>query len=126
MGLEQCEAIHAEANALLQCRDVEDIKTAYVTASPCIHCTKLLMNTGCMRIVFSERYPGHEVCEKLWTESNPMRTWEVFGEQFEMFSDDLGPQCEHSSWRPHPKQTRSDDTVYRQCVDCGLLKEVEI
>ncbi|MDJ0952538.1 MAG: cytidine deaminase [Acidimicrobiia bacterium] len=123
-GLEQCEAIHAEANALLQCRDVEAIKTAYCTASPCIHCTKLLMNTGCERIVFSEYYPGHEECGKLWEESGDGRSWELFSTQFEMFSDDLAPQCEHKEWKPSPRQTRSDDTVYRQCADCGLLKEV--
>jgi len=131
-GLDQCIAVHAETNALLQCGNVEEIATAYCTASPCIHCTKLLMNTSCNRIVFSERYPGHEICESLWTNADSIsnrwssRSWECFGEQFELFSDDLGPQCEHSDWRPHQKQTRSDDTVYRQCVDCGLLKEVEI
>jgi hypothetical protein len=35
-GLDVCEAIHAEQNALLQCKDVEQIDTAYVTAMPCM------------------------------------------------------------------------------------------
>ncbi len=64
-GLEFCEALHAEQNALLQCRDVWTIDTAYVTASPCVTCTKLLMNTSCKRIVFLAEYPQPEAM-KLW------------------------------------------------------------
>ena len=123
-GLEQCEAIHAEANALLQCHNVETIKTAYITASPCIHCVKLLMNTGCERIVFSEKYPGHEECEKLWVGSDPFRVWDFSPEQFEIFDDTNSPICKHEHWKASSLQTRSDDTVYRECVDCGLVKEV--
>lgn len=55
-GLDKCEAIHAEQNALLQCRDVYDIQTVYCTLSPCIHCLKLLLNTSAQRIVFMEKY----------------------------------------------------------------------
>lgn len=68
-GLDLCEAVHAEQNALLQCRDVSLIRTCYVTVSPCVTCTKLLLNTGCTRIVYAERY-AHDVaaCE-LWTRS---------------------------------------------------------
>lgn len=54
--LDQCLAIHAEQNALLQCRDVQRIETAYITVSPCIHCVKLLMNTSCRRLVVSFIY----------------------------------------------------------------------
>ena len=50
--LDACQAIHAEQNALLQCKDVYEIHAAYVTTSPCITCTKLLMNTGCEVIIF--------------------------------------------------------------------------
>lgn len=64
-SLDACEAIHAEQNALLQCRDVYDIYTAYVTASPCITCVKLLLNTACERIVFIDEYP-HMEAEQLW------------------------------------------------------------
>src|SRR5689334_20181011 len=31
-----CEAIHAEQNALLQCKDVQTIHTCYISCSPCI------------------------------------------------------------------------------------------
>jgi dCMP deaminase len=65
-GLEYCEAIHAEQNALLQCKDVWTIDTAYVTASPCVTCTKLFMNTSCRRIVFLNEYPQPDA-KALWT-----------------------------------------------------------
>jgi dCMP deaminase len=59
-GLHLCEAIHAEQNALLQCRNINEIHTAFVTASPCISCMRLLVNTGVCRIVFLEEYPHDE------------------------------------------------------------------
>lgn len=67
-GLDSCEAIHAEANALLQCKDVRDIHTAYCTASPCTSCVKMLMNTNCRRIVFLQPYP-HSQSRELWIRS---------------------------------------------------------
>lgn len=71
-NLDGCEAIHAEQNALLQCKDVREIHTCYCTASPCVTCTKLLLNTGCMRIVFLEEYP-HPAAGELWTRAG--REW---------------------------------------------------
>ena len=79
-SLDACEAIHAEANALLQCHDVHEIATAYVTASPCIQCTKLLLNTGCERIVYLEPYP-HPEAEVLWDRAG--RQWEHFKGDFQ-------------------------------------------
>jgi len=67
-GLDKCEAIHAEQNALLQCQDVNQIDTAYVTAMPCMTCTKLLLNTSCKRIIYTEPYP-HEEARQLWTKN---------------------------------------------------------
>lgn len=67
-SLDACMATHAEQNALLQCKNVEEIETAYVTAQPCITCTKLLLNTGCKTIVYLEPYP-HEKAVTLWRES---------------------------------------------------------
>lgn len=74
-NLDGCQAIHAEQNALLQCNNVYDIDTCYVTASPCITCVKLLLNTGCFRIVFSAEYP-HAESGKIWTAAG--RSWEFF------------------------------------------------
>lgn len=70
-ALDACEAIHAEQNALIKVRDKYAIHTCYTTASPCIHCVKMLMNTGCQRIVFLEEYP-HPEAKRLW-ESSPTR-----------------------------------------------------
>jgi dCMP deaminase len=72
--LDVCQAIHAEANALLQCPDVNRIETIYCTASPCIQCVKLLMNTGADRVVFAEIYP-HELTASLWISSKFGREW---------------------------------------------------
>jgi len=65
INLDGCHAIHAEQNALLQCKNVHEIVTAYVTASPCVTCTKLLLNTSCQEIVFLEEYP-HSAARELW------------------------------------------------------------
>lgn len=67
--LDKCEAIHAEANALLQCPDVMSIYNCYSTTSPCIHCVKLLLNTSCQRIVYLEEYSHREALE-LWLRAN--------------------------------------------------------
>lgn len=55
-GLDFCAAVHAEQNALVQCRDADAVHACYVTASPCVSCLKLLLNTGCLRVVFREAY----------------------------------------------------------------------
>lgn len=73
-GLERCDAIHAEANALLQCRDVWAIDTVCVTASPCRECVKLLTNTSARRVVFREVYP-HADAEVIWKASLLGREW---------------------------------------------------
>lgn len=60
-----CESIHAEQNALMQCADVRRISICYVTHSPCLSCVKMLLNTGCRRIVFTYDYPSGGARE-LW------------------------------------------------------------
>lgn len=63
--LDVCLAIHAEANALLRCRDFKAVWTAYCSTAPCVACVKLLLNTGCRRIVFREPY-AHAEAERRW------------------------------------------------------------
>lgn len=70
--LDLCQAIHAEQNALLRCRDVDAIETCCVTASPCVTCVKLLLNTGCQRIVFVAPYP-QPAAQALW--EGARRAW---------------------------------------------------
>lgn len=74
--LDLCEAVHAEINALLQCRDVEQIETIFVTCSPCVQCCKALMNTGATRLVFAEEYSGWaEGLSTLWESAG--KEWKV-------------------------------------------------
>lgn len=72
-GLELCEAIHAEQNALLQCSDVQEIETCYTTTSPCAHCVKLLLNTSCNRIYYYEDYSDSQRCANIWMSAG--RQW---------------------------------------------------
>lgn len=64
-GLNSCMATHAEQNALLQCNDVMDIHTMYVTTSPCTTCAKLIANTSCKRVIYSEEYADKSGIEML-------------------------------------------------------------
>jgi len=73
-GQDSCEAVHAEQNALLQCRDPWEIETAYVTLSPCKSCMKLLLNTSCKRLVIAAKHTDIAPLE-LWQRVG--RTWEV-------------------------------------------------
>ena len=66
-GLNKCMATHAEQNALLQCSNIHDIHTIYVTTAPCITCAKLIANTSCKTVVYSEGYlnSGLDLLQKL-------------------------------------------------------------
>ena len=57
-ALDKCEAVHAEQNLLLQICDVNKIHTIYCTTEPCTHCSKMIANTRCKRVVYEESYPG--------------------------------------------------------------------
>lgn len=73
--LDECEAIHAEVNAIVHCRDIQSITRCYTTLSPCIHCIKALLATDCQEIIFLEEY----TCIKskdLWEKSN--RIWRQY------------------------------------------------
>lgn len=74
-GLDLCEAIHAEQNALIYCDRPRAIATAYVTVSPCIHCVKMLLNTTCTRVVFRERYAHDEAARDLWLWTRRQGEW---------------------------------------------------
>jgi dCMP deaminase len=67
-NLDGCEALHAEQNALSQCTNKWNLATCYCTASPCMTCVKMLMNTSVRRIVFIEEYP-HAAARTLWLAS---------------------------------------------------------
>lgn len=51
--------LHAEANAITKVAksgNSSDGSTLYVTASPCIECAKLIIQSGIKRVVYSEHY----------------------------------------------------------------------
>lgn len=64
-NLDACQAIHAEQNAIAQCRDAWAIHTCYTTTLPCLTCIKILMNTSCERIVYAESYPHEAAVREL-------------------------------------------------------------
>ena len=51
--------LHAEANAitkLARSNNNSDGSTIYITASPCIECAKLIIQSGIKRVVYGEQY----------------------------------------------------------------------
>ncbi len=71
-GSDLCIAVHAEQNAVLVCREPEQIVTCYTTHAPCLRCTKMLLNTGCERIIYFNE--GFEMPAKtLWVSTG--RRW---------------------------------------------------
>lgn len=51
--------LHAEANAITKVarsNNSSEGSTLYVTASPCMECSKLIIQSGIRRVVFSEMY----------------------------------------------------------------------
>ena len=62
--------LHAEANAitkLARSSNNSDGATLYVTASPCIECSKLMIQAGIRRVVYAEKYrltDGVDLLEK--------------------------------------------------------------
>lgn len=57
---ELCRGLHAEQNAIIQAAkhgvNIADA-TLYCTNSPCIICSKMLINAGVQRIIYQEGYP---------------------------------------------------------------------
>lgn len=72
-GLELCEAIHAEQNAIAQLKFPDEVHTVYSTTAPCMHCVKMLATTAAKRIVFSVDYP-HPAAKDYWERRGG--TWE--------------------------------------------------
>lgn len=72
-GSDLCEAVHAESNAMRQCRAPKEAATVYVTVSPCWRCAKELLNLPARRLVVRALGPDWARVEALWTRDG--RTW---------------------------------------------------
>lgn len=58
-GVTKPYVLHAEANAitkLARSNNNSEGSTLYVTASPCIECAKLIIQSGIRRVVYAEKY----------------------------------------------------------------------
>ena len=58
-GFTKPYVLHAEANAITKIarsNNNSDGATIYVTASPCIECAKLIIQSGIRRVVYGEKY----------------------------------------------------------------------
>jgi len=75
--------LHAEANAITKVaksNNSSDGATLYITTSPCIECSKLIIQAGIARVVFGEYYRMHDgvdllcragiQCVHLWDNGN--------------------------------------------------------
>lgn len=70
-GLELCQSLHAEQNAIARLREPFEAETLYCTTAPCTSCVKLILATSIRRVVFSADYPtsGKELwlrAGKIW------------------------------------------------------------
>jgi dCMP deaminase len=58
-GVTKPYVMHAEANAITKIarsNNSSEGATMYVTASPCIECAKLIVQSGIKRVIYSEKY----------------------------------------------------------------------
>lgn len=58
-GVTKSYVLHAEANAITKVsrsNNSSDGATLYVTSSPCLECSKLIIQAGIKRVVFNEMY----------------------------------------------------------------------
>ncbi len=62
-GLTKPYVLHAEANAITKIArssNSSEGSTLYITASPCLECSKLIIQAGIKRVVFNEFYRVHD------------------------------------------------------------------
>jgi len=71
--LDECFCSHAEENAIVQAAyhgiSIKD-STIYITLSPCLQCTKMIINAGINRVVYGSDYVMIENSLRLFKEVN--------------------------------------------------------
>lgn len=93
--------LHAEANAITKIarsNNSSNGATMYVTASPCIECSKLIIQAGIKRVVYSEKYRligwcrtfgnGQRLCQSPYGNKagTPQRRWRMPRRRYLHFS----------------------------------------
>jgi len=70
--LEECLCSHAEENAITQAAyhgvNIKEA-TLYSTYSPCLICTKMIINSGIREVVYNMDYELHETARELLGEA---------------------------------------------------------
>lgn len=63
-----CQAVHAEQNAILNCTELDKVHTVYCSCTPCFTCAKMLANMpSLVRVIVTEMYSdrrGFEILEQ--------------------------------------------------------------
>ena len=72
-GSDTCESVHAESNALLNCRELHHASRIYVTHAPCMRCVKTLLNTPIETIIFFDGEATEDNALALWVSAG--REW---------------------------------------------------
>lgn len=70
-----CLAIHAEINAIIKCADISEIYAIYVTLSPCLEGLKIILNTSCKYIYYSEESKKSSIAKTIWLMAKANNTW---------------------------------------------------
>jgi dCMP deaminase len=71
-NLEECLCSHGEENAIVQASyhgiAIKDA-TLYTTYSPCLLCSKMIINAGIRRVVYNESYPLNDTATRMLKEA---------------------------------------------------------
>ncbi|HJO92607.1 MAG TPA: dCMP deaminase family protein [Victivallales bacterium] len=71
-NLSECICCHAEENSIVQAAyhgvSVKD-GTIYTTYSPCLYCTKMIINSGIQEVVYSELYKFDNLVKQLLSDA---------------------------------------------------------
>jgi dCMP deaminase len=71
-NLEECLCSHGEENAIVQASyhgiAIKDA-TLYTTYSPCLLCSKMIINGGILRVVYNEAYPLNDTATRMLQEA---------------------------------------------------------
>lgn len=71
--LDRCYCCHAEENAIIQAA-YHGVSiyggTLYVTHTPCLMCSKMIINAGIKRLVYNEKYPVSDRSLRLLMDGN--------------------------------------------------------